>query len=145
MSSQSGISARATGMLEKMKKKAGEMVNDHESLKDLLEKTRKKLEEVQKDDSLLDKLVSYVQLVIRMLGNYLHGRYNDTPWQTVVMLIAGLLYFVVPLDAIPDFIPIGGWIDDATVLVWIGRCFRDDLARYQRWEESKNSSAKAST
>ena len=143
MSDQPVVSAKTTRVLGKMEKKARGIVHDHEALKKLLEKAKEKLEATQKDDSLLEKLTAYIQMVIRMLSNYLNGRYNDTPWQTVVMLIAGLLYFIVPLDAIPDFIPIGGWIDDATILAWIGKCFRDDLARYRKWEESNGYSAEA--
>ena len=33
-----------------------------------------------------------------------------------VLIIAALGYFILPLDLIPDFIPIAGYGDDATVL-----------------------------
>lgn len=134
MSEEREPSNREMRVLGKMKDRAQKIVQDHGELKKLLEKTNKKLEDAQEDDSLMQKLKDYLKLVLRMITSYLNGNYNDTPWQTILMLVAGLLYFITPLDAIPDFIPIGGLIDDATVLVWLGRCFRDDISRFKKWE-----------
>ncbi len=39
-------------------------------------------------------------------------------WLPKVVLIAGVLYFVVPLDLLPDFPLVGlGWLDDLAVLI----------------------------
>lgn len=40
----------------------------------------------------------------------------STPVFAKVALGAGLLYFVMPFDFAPDFMPVLGWIDDAAVL-----------------------------
>ncbi len=133
------ISEREKKTLGKMKARAEKIVTDHDALRKVLEQARIKMEGAQKDDSLMQKMMEYLKLLSRMISNYLKGAYNDTPWQTVVMLVAGLLYFITPIDAIPDFIPIGGLIDDATVLVWIGKCFREDIANYKIWEEKNYS------
>ena len=122
-----------------MKARAQKIVTDHEELKKLLAKAQVKLDKAGEDDSLMAKLTEYLKLISRMITNSLNGNYNHTPWQTMVMLIAGLLYFITPIDAIPDWIPVGGLIDDATVLVWLGRCFRDDLEKYKSWEGANDS------
>lgn len=41
---------------------------------------------------------------------------RETPFHVRATLIGALLYFVVPFDAVPDFIPIAGFLDDASVL-----------------------------
>jgi len=128
--------------LDRLKRRAEKIVTDHDALRELLEKARKKMEGAEKDDSLMQKLMEYLKLISRMLGNYLNGKYNETPWQTIVMMIAGLLYFITPLDAIPDFIPVAGFLDDATVLVWLGKCFREDLANYKAWEDKMTAKPK---
>ena len=127
---------RKMRILGKMKARTQKIVQDNAALKKLLDKTHKKLKEAQEDDSLMQKMSNYLKMVTRMITNYFNGSYNHTPWQTILMLVAGLLYFVTPLDAIPDFIPVAGLLDDATVLLWLGRCFRDDLAQYKKWEDS---------
>ena len=127
---------REMRVLGNMKARVQKIVQDHGELKKLLDKTHKKLKEAQEDDSLMQKMSDYLKMVTRMITNYLNGSYNHTPWQTILMLVAGLLYFITPLDAIPDFIPIAGLLDDATVLLWLGRCFRDDIAQYKKWENS---------
>ena len=139
MSEEREPSGSEMRVLGKMKSRAQKIVQDHDELKKLLEKTNKKLEDAQEDDSLMQKIKDYLKLVMRMITSYLNGSYNDTPWQTILMMVAGLLYFITPLDAIPDFIPIGGLVDDATVLVWLGRCFRDDISRFKKWEDGNLS------
>ena len=41
---------------------------------------------------------------------------RKTPAQVRTVLIGALAYFVLPFDAIPDFIPVLGFTDDAAVL-----------------------------
>lgn len=33
-------------------------------------------------------------------------------WQHWLVLIASLIYILSPIDALPDFVPIAGWLDD---------------------------------
>ncbi|MBO3700028.1 DUF1232 domain-containing protein [Fabibacter sp. E12] len=132
-------SAREKKYFNRFKTKATDIVNDSESLKNLLTKLKAKLDDSEKDDSLREKLIEYLKLVSRMVTNTVSGSYKDMPWQTFVMIIAGLLYFIAPLDALPDFIPIAGLLDDATILVWLGKCFREDLENYKTWEQANFS------
>ncbi|MHA7100541.1 uncharacterized protein DUF1232 [Roseivirga pacifica] len=120
---------------EKFKKKAQQIVNDNAALRSTLVKAQEKLAASDSDEGLKGKLVEYVKLVLRMLTNTINGNYKGLPWQTLVMIVAGLLYFIAPLDALPDFIPVAGLVDDATILVWLGKCFQDDLNNYKKWEE----------
>ena len=42
---------------------------------------------------------------------------TNTPFRVRAMLIAALAYFVMPVDAVPDFLAGIGFADDATVLM----------------------------
>jgi uncharacterized membrane protein YkvA (DUF1232 family) len=41
-----------------------------------------------------------------------------TPSRVKGVLLAALAYFVIPMDAIPDFLPVIGFADDAAVLAF---------------------------
>ena len=39
----------------------------------------------------------------------------------VIIALLAVLYIVSPLDLIPDWIPVIGWLDDLGVLAWAAR------------------------
>ena len=43
------------------------------------------------------------------------ARDDETPSTAKGMMLAGLAYFVLPADALPDFLPMLGYTDDAAV------------------------------
>ena len=49
-------------------------------------------------------------------------------------IIAGVIYFVSPIDAIPDFIPVIGFMDDAFVISLVMRGVRKDVENFREWE-----------
>lgn len=44
---------------------------------------------------------------------------EETPTSLKALLIGSLLYLVLPFDVVPDFIPVGGLLDDVTVLTYV--------------------------
>ena len=50
---------------------------------------------------------------------YLAARHPDTPWYAKLLVAAIVAYALSPIDLIPDFIPIVGYLDDL-VLIPIG-------------------------
>jgi uncharacterized membrane protein YkvA (DUF1232 family) len=53
------------------------------------------------------------------LALYLAARHPDTPWYAKLLVAAIVAYAFSPIDLIPDFIPIVGYLDDL-VLIPIG-------------------------
>ena len=52
-----------------------------------------------------------------LLAAYYCAFDRATPVQVKAALVAALAYFVLPLDAVPDMLPVIGFTDDATVLL----------------------------
>jgi uncharacterized membrane protein YkvA (DUF1232 family) len=51
-----------------------------------------------------------------LLAAYYCAFDRDTPFQVKAALFGALAYFVLPFDAIPDFLPLLGFADDAAIL-----------------------------
>lgn len=74
---------------------------------------------------------------VRMVRSSVRREYRDIPWQSLVLITAGLVYFVSPIDSLPDFIPLLGFTDDAAILAAIFASVRKDLDRFIDWERSR--------
>lgn len=79
-----------------------------------------------------EAIVDFYSLLI----DWKDKRYTDLPISTVVMVVLGLLYFVTPFDAIADFIPFSGFLDDAFVLNIVINRVNNDLDKYRLWRQS---------
>jgi len=78
------------------------------------------------------QLIGRVELALACVRDVVRGRYR-LPWKTVAALSAALAYFLSPIDLIPDFIPVTGFIDDAAVLALVFGAAEADLRRYCEW------------
>lgn len=74
-----------------------------------------------------------VQSFVRFVAAFASGEYKEMPWRSAVFALAALLYFVSPIDLVPDFIPVLGFTDDVTVVFAVLSAIRKDLSRFERW------------
>jgi len=37
-----------------------------------------------------------------------------------IKIVAAIIYIISPIDLVPDFIPVAGWLDDLAVLIVAG-------------------------
>ena len=54
--------------------------------------------------------------------------------KTKLTIAGALAYVVLPIDIIPDFLPIVGWIDDAFVLGFTINSISEEIARYKAFK-----------
>ena len=74
---------------------------------------------------------------IDMLRCAVRGEYQDLS-KTAIGIVAGtLLYFVAPLDLLPDFLPAVGYIDDFAVIAFAVNAVREEIERFRLWRGSK--------
>ncbi|MEO5895451.1 MAG: YkvA family protein, partial [Vicinamibacterales bacterium] len=78
--------------------------------------------------------------MLRLLRAYASGEYRNVPAKSLVLIVAGILYFVLPIDVIPDFLVGVGFLDDAAVLAWVFNTVRTVLDDFAGWEASRPSS-----
>src|SRR5205085_12398045 len=72
--------------------------------------------------------------LVRLVVAYARGNYRDIPPDSLVVVVAGLIYVVSPLDLIPDFVPGVGYLDDAVVVGWVIKSVRQELDAFRAWE-----------
>ena len=70
----------------------------------------------------------------RLVNAWLNGTYRVFPWRTLFVLIFVGAYAINPFDLIPDFIPVVGYLDDATVIAFVVESIRRDLDKFIAWE-----------
>lgn len=47
--------------------------------------------------------------------------------ETLILIAGAVLYFVIPIDVIPDFIPVAGFLDDAAVIAWVVKTCKTEI------------------
>jgi uncharacterized membrane protein YkvA (DUF1232 family) len=70
-----------------------------------------------------------------MLNAWFNGEYKDIPKKTIVLIITALIYFISPIDLIPDWLP-GGFIDDAALITWVLQSMSSDVQKFKTWKKN---------
>src|SRR5262245_60000588 len=75
------------------------------------------------------------RVALALLSDHAAGACPQIPYSTVALLAAALLYYLAPMDVIPDFIPIVGTADDTVVLDIAWRLAAPGVQRYLDWKD----------
>jgi uncharacterized membrane protein YkvA (DUF1232 family) len=73
-------------------------------------------------------------LLVKLVKAWTLGQYRAVPWKSVLYAVAALLYFINPIDLIPDAIVGIGYLDDAAVAAAVVRAIHNDLQAFKEWE-----------
>lgn len=125
---------KALRLMQGSSDEAEEIAQDSGKLDKLVNKSRKKMSNVK--DKKPNVLNFFNQLIVfqRLLRAYSRKEYPHLPWKSLLTIVGAILYFINPLDLIPDFIPGIGLIDDIAILGWAYRTLDSDVQRFQEWE-----------
>lgn len=82
-------------------------------------------------------------LLFRLLKSWKQGSYRGLSVRTVASIAVAVLYILSPVDAIPDFIPGIGLIDDAAILALLLHGLAQDLAAFRVWEQNRQGGSSA--
>lgn len=85
---------------------------------------------------LLLKVFSDLMLLFRFVRAWARGDFREVPRKSVLWALFAIVYFLSPIDLIPDFLP-GGYIDDMFVIAYVTKKIRADLDRYEAWENAR--------
>ena len=123
-------------LFTRLKDKASAYLRDPDKLRDLVQQARNKADASGGSAALKDMWQSLLSL-LRLLRAYASGHYRNVPAKSLVLIVAGILYFVMPIDVIPDFVVGLGFLDDAAVLAWVVSSVRTVVSDFEQWELSR--------
>ncbi|MBI4612625.1 MAG: DUF1232 domain-containing protein [Planctomycetes bacterium] len=98
---------------------------------DLVDRASRKAE---KHSKALARVMEDLSILFRLVKAWATGRYRQVPVRSIVLAIGAIVYFVGPIDAIPDWIVALGYLDDAAVIGWVVHSIREDLADFRAGE-----------
>jgi uncharacterized membrane protein YkvA (DUF1232 family) len=110
--------------------RAESYVGHEEKLRCLLEKATRKSEKCY--EFLLGPWES-LQILLRPLRAQLAGKFR-APADSILTVIAAVIYFASPFDLIPDSIPVLGLIDDAAVVTYVAKANLTLISSFRTWE-----------
>ena len=119
---------------KKYESKANEYFEDKEKAEDLLKSAMKKADAKQGP---LKDVWEKLQLLFEIFKAWIKGDYKEIPKGSIIMIIAGILYFVSPVDLVPDFIAGLGLFDDAAVIGFVLKQISEDLEKFKIWKENR--------
>jgi uncharacterized membrane protein YkvA (DUF1232 family) len=115
--------------------RAKALLRDPAALDELAQHARVKASD--SPNSRIRELGDRIKLLGRLVRAYANGSYREISVGNIVLIVAAILYFVTPVDLIPDAIPGAGLVDDAGVLAFVLAKLEIELDRYAAWERSR--------
>lgn len=102
------------------------------------EKFQEKVEYIDKEISKklkkAEKKISFIEDIIA-LYNYLKD--NSVKWYRKLIVVSALLYFISPIDTIPDLAPLVGYLDDLGVIAAAIKYIGSEIQPYYRAKPSR--------
>ena len=96
-----------------------------------------KLADEHSKDNKFKQLFNSAFTLVRLVRSYARGEYRQVKNSTIISGLAVLLYVLSPIDLVPDFIPVLGWLDDLSLVSWFVGKFSEELGRFRSWEASQ--------
>ena len=127
------ITENVADKITEYKMKAIQILKSAEALDKLLEKVEDKLVTLGPKG----KKFAYIPEMIMLIRSYIIKEYTDITFAGLVLITTSLLYFLSPIDVIPDFIPGAGLLDDMLVANTIIKWCDQDIEKYMEWRKNK--------
>jgi len=118
--------------ISKNTKEAEELLKDEDRMERFLERLERKLEKVP----VVGKQLSNIPMLVSLVRSYIRKDYRDVPQGSIIAIVSALIYFLSPIDLLPDCIPVLGYVDDAAVFAFVWKMVADDIEEYRKWQEA---------
>lgn len=122
---------RAEKALKEGYGEAEELLKDEDKIERFLQRLEKKLKVIP----FAGEKLAEVPVLASLLRSYVKKEYTNIPIGSIIAIVSALIYFVSPIDIVPDSIPILGYFDDAAVVEVCWSLVDNDVQEYIKWRE----------
>lgn len=81
----------------------------------------------------LSKIKTKLKTLALLVKYSVNGKYKDVSAKNIIFVLAGMIYFVSPIDLIPDFLPIIGFGDDIALITFIYNSISKEIEKFEGW------------
>lgn len=103
---------------------------------DLIASVTSKMSDMDQNKERVSDFFQKVRTFLQMLRAYISGDYREIPWKSLLMIIGSLIYFMMPIDILPDFIPVLGLADDISIIFLVFKSINKDIEAFHIYENS---------
>ncbi|HAL41627.1 MAG TPA: methyltransferase type 11 [Gammaproteobacteria bacterium] len=126
--------------LKRYRGRGARLLGSPGELKRVLSAAAEKLK--QTTSTKIGEVREQLQLLIELLQVYASGEYRDVSKETMITVAAAVIYFLVPLDVVPDFLLGWGLVDDAAIISYVLSQISDELDAFKQWRAQRTDSPK---
>ncbi len=106
-------------------------INEFEENYNSPEKIRRGEEEVEEGLwNKLERVGKKINFAKDVKALYRYMRDTEVPWYRKSIVIGALIYFISPIDTIPDLVPLVGYLDDLGVIMAVLKFMGSELIPY---------------
>lgn len=113
--------------------RAAEIVRSPDKLREMVAEAREKADSAGGATSPLSGVIEDLKTMFDLLRAVARGDYRLRK-ETLILIAGAVLYFVIPIDVIPDFVPVAGFIDDAAVIAWVVKTCKAEIDLFRAVE-----------
>jgi len=117
--------------------KASAYIQDKEKMSSLLIEAERKAKISKNKNGFVKETWDDIHMLFAMVKAYVKGEYKYIPYSSLVLIIGAILYFVMPIDSIPDILAIVGLTDDAALIALTMKKIKGDLDRFVEWRDGQ--------
>lgn len=121
----------AQQQLEEGYSQAAEILKDKDALGRFLQRLEKKLRIIP----LAGSALASIPVLVSLIKSFAKKEFTDIPVGSIIAITSALIYFLSPVDIIPDVIPGLELFDDALVVTACLKLVESDVEEYMVWRK----------